>query len=107
MLVSVLGRNKGDFDGLLAFYRMFTNRQGLMNWQLLRRRSGEVRLCAWRLQSCLPAQSAGACEAALATFPEYASCVLRPASKRARPPDVLGTMRDRGHPALQQLGVLH
>jgi len=43
MLVSVLGRNKGDFDGLLAFYHMFTNRQGLMNWQLLRRRSGEVR----------------------------------------------------------------
>ena len=43
MLISVLGRNKGDFDGLLAFYHMFTNRQGLMNWQLLRRRSGEVR----------------------------------------------------------------
>ena len=43
MLVSVLGRNQSDFDGLLAFYRMFTNRQGLMNWQLLRHRDGEVR----------------------------------------------------------------
>ena len=42
MLISVLGRNRGDFDGLLAFYHMFTNQQGLMNWQLLRRRDGEV-----------------------------------------------------------------
>ena len=56
MLVSVLGRNKGDFDGLLAFYRMFTNRQGLMNWQLLRRRDGEV-LSVHMLHDCRPCWS--------------------------------------------------
>ena len=42
MLISVLGRNRGDFDGLLAFYNMFLNARGLMSWQLLLR-GGEVR----------------------------------------------------------------
>lgn len=39
MLISVLGRNRRDFDGLLAFYRMFINAQGLMSWQLIKRGS--------------------------------------------------------------------
>lgn len=39
MLISVLGRNRHDFDGLLAFYRMFTTKRGLMCWQLIKRGS--------------------------------------------------------------------
>ena len=36
MLISVLGRNRHDFDGLLAFYQMFTTERGLMCWQLIK-----------------------------------------------------------------------
>lgn len=34
MLISVLHRNKPDFDGLLAFFRSFRNANGLMCWQI-------------------------------------------------------------------------
>lgn len=45
MLISVLGRNRHDFDRLLAFYQMFTNARGLMCWQLIKRGS-EVGSCS-------------------------------------------------------------
>ena len=35
MLISVLRKEKGDFDGLLAFYKEFINpTYGLMKWQV-------------------------------------------------------------------------
>lgn len=34
MLISVLKRNQPDFDGMLAFFEAFKNRNGLMMWQI-------------------------------------------------------------------------
>lgn len=34
MLISVLHRNRSDFDGLLAFFQAFRNEHGLMCWQI-------------------------------------------------------------------------
>ncbi len=37
MLISVLGNEQADFDGLWAFYKSFINHQnGLMPWQILK-----------------------------------------------------------------------
>lgn len=35
LLVSVLQRNRADFDGFLRFWRLFLTEHGLMYWQLL------------------------------------------------------------------------
>ncbi len=43
LLVSVLQRNRADFDGFLRFWRQFLTEHGLMFWQLLRH-NGVVRL---------------------------------------------------------------
>lgn len=44
LLISVLQRERGDFDGFLRFWRRFLTPKGLMYWQLLRSTGGEVRL---------------------------------------------------------------
>ncbi len=42
LLISVLQRERGDFDGFLRFWRRFLTPGGLMYWQLLRGGDGEV-----------------------------------------------------------------
>jgi hypothetical protein len=42
LLISVLLRERGDFDGFLRFWRRFLTPGGLMYWQLLRGGDGEV-----------------------------------------------------------------
>lgn len=44
LLISVLQRERGDFDGFLRFWRRFLTPKGLMYWQLVRGGDGEVRL---------------------------------------------------------------
>ena len=44
LLISVLQRERGDFDGFLRFWRRFLTPKGLMYWQLVRGGDGEVSL---------------------------------------------------------------
>ena len=44
LLISVLQRERGDFDRFLRFWRRFLTPKGLMYWQLLRGVDGEVNI---------------------------------------------------------------
>ena len=44
LLISVLQRERSDFDGFLRFWRRFLTPKGLMYWQLVRGGDGEVNI---------------------------------------------------------------